>query len=84
MGKYIEDSVSQIKKAIKDSDTGNAVIRFETASGDPEARRMKILEVHDDYFLGQSRTKSAQPEYFSFTHITNWRFEEYKADEWGG
>ena len=81
MGKYIEDSIKEIKAKHKEGE--KVVLRIETASGSETPRLILVTEVYDDYIVGRGR-KQPLPELFAFAHITNWRFVQYKPEEWKG
>ena len=67
---YIQDSLKLIKDALKE---GPVVIRVETSSGFNEPIRLTVAEVKDDYIIANTKNQT-EAEFYSFAHITNWRF----------
>lgn len=81
--KYIEYTISEIKKKIKDNEEskGRTIVRIQTKSDKPEARLVAVLEVGEDYIIARGRRKT-ELEVFSIGGISSWRFAEHQKSEW--
>lgn len=85
---FIEDFLEQVGNArfgvkgkVNVEANPDTVIRIETTSGSEKPRKLKIVSLGKDFFIGRGRD-SAKNETFSLNHVTNWRFEQHEQSEW--
>ena len=57
------------------------ILLIETTSGSEKVRRVRILDIGDDYIIARGRNTRAD-EVFSFNHIASWQFAKYTPSEW--
>ena len=80
---YIEYTISEFKRQAKEDKKENkiTVLRAQTKSENNQPRLLRILEIGDDYIVARGRAKD-QPEVFSISGISSWRFHDYVQSQW--